>query len=206
MTRITTLFALLPLSLVGLASCKSTDARSSTYRAENPVAQMSPEQMMQKMQELAAPGPEHQHLQNLVGNWDLKLRTRFQPDAPWSESPGTAEARGILGGRFVVQDVSASMEGMPFTGFELLGYDKLQGLHTSSWADSMGTSAFHSTGKMEGEAIVYRGSMTDFVTPDGRPYRTVLRIQDKDHWTREMYDTMEGEEVLVITIEGRRRS
>ncbi|MBI5852049.1 MAG: DUF1579 domain-containing protein [Planctomycetes bacterium] len=198
--------ALAVLLVLSVAACKSSaDPADSTHAANNPFAQLSMEEQMKAMMELATPGAEHQRLQQLVGDWDLTIKMRFGPKEPWQEMPGTIEAKSVLGGRYVVQHYQSTMMGQPFEGIGTLGYDRLKKRYTSSWADSMSTWIVRTEGQAEGNAIDYRGMMVDSITPHGRPMRTVERLADPDHWTTAMYDTIEGESVQVMEIHATRR-
>ncbi len=194
------------VTLLAVVACKSSEVPAdSTHAKDNPFAQLSMEEQMKAMMELATPGPEHERLQQLVGDWDLTIKMRFGPKEPWQDAPGTIEAKSVLGGRFVVQHYQSTMMGQPFEGIGTLGYDRLRKCYTSSWADSMSTWVVRNEGQAEGNAIDYRGSMVDAITPHGRPMRSVQRLVDPDHWTTAMYDTIEGESVQVMEILATRR-
>lgn len=198
----------LAIALFALPACQSDrEARNSTHAGENPVAQMSEEEMGQRMMELATPGPEHARLARLVGTWDADVASRFDPAGDWAKSTGTFASRPVLDGRFVLQDFSSEFMGMPFQGMSLLGYDKLKGQYSSVWLDSMSTWTVTSSGQATGpDVIEYRGQMVDFITPGGRPFRSVETSIDADHWRSEMYDTINGAEVMIMKIEATRRA
>src|SRR5262245_37478692 len=83
------------------------------------------EQMMKKMEELAAPGPEHKILTALVGEWEAQAQCYMAgPDAAPTVSKGIAKTKWILGGRFVQEEFDGEMMGKKFHGLGLTGYDK----------------------------------------------------------------------------------
>jgi hypothetical protein len=159
---------------------------------------------MNKTMELAMPGPEHQALAKLEGTWDQTFKMRFAPDQPWQEATGTAVAKPILGGRYIQEDVKFTAMGMPMEGMNILGYDKLTGEYTSSWADSMSTWWSNSRGKKAADGtLTMTGTMTDVAGT--RPFKMIIKPHGDRASSAEMYDTIDGKEVLVMTIEGKKR-
>jgi len=62
------------------------------------------------------------------------------------EETGTATRSMTLDGRVLVEDVSSSMMGSPFTGHGMMGYDNVTGKYWSTWNDSMSTGLMVSEG------------------------------------------------------------
>ena len=208
LARTATTFALL-LGLAALPACGSCacceDEVDATLAANNDFAKLSPEEQMKAMTEFGSLAPEHALLQKLAGNWDLAIKMRFGPNEAWQEMPGTIEAESVLGGRFVLQRYRSSMMGQPFEGIGMLGYDKLKQRFTTSWMDVSSTCVASSEGQAEGNTIHYVGRISDLITPRGRRFRTVETIVDDDHWTSDMFDTIDGAEVQVMGIAATRR-
>ena len=111
---------------------------------------MSPEEkaMMDAMVKAATPGPNHQLLASVAGDWAFKSRMWMKPSAPPSESTGTVSYTTQLGGRFVEGMYRGEMMGMPFEGRGLMGYDNVSGQFQSTWADNMGTTIMLMTGQV----------------------------------------------------------
>lgn len=146
---------------------------------------------MMKMMELAAPGKQHQQLMARAGDWTVAARMRMGPDAPWSDMEMKVKSQAALGGRWLIHKVSGSMGGMPFDGLQIEGYNNLKQQYEALWTDSMSTWFVTSAGQMdEHGALEMKGVMVDFVTPEGRPYRSVTTYQDADHFRTVMYDTI----------------
>ncbi len=58
-------------------------------------------EMMAKWQAFATPGAEHERLKSKVGKWNVTNKMWVIPDAPDSESTGTAEYQMIMDGRYL---------------------------------------------------------------------------------------------------------
>lgn len=189
-------------SLVLAGSLALTACASSTSSSSKP--QMSEEEAMAKMMELATPGPEHQALMKMQGTWDQIYKMRWAPDQPWQETTGTAVAKPILGGRYIQEDVKFTVMGMPMEGMNILGYDNMNGEYTSIWGDSMSTWTVTSRGKADKNGkITMKGTMSDIAGT--RPFRMIITPQGDRASNVEMYDTIDGNEILVMTIDGKKR-
>ena len=92
-------------------------------------------------------GP-HNKLQKLIGEWNGKTKTWFEKDVLADESDANAAITSLLDGRFISIDYQSSLEGKPFVGKMILGFDIPYQKFTSSWIDSfhMGTQIMLSNG------------------------------------------------------------
>jgi hypothetical protein len=68
-------------------------------------------------QEGAKPGPEHEVLKKLEGNWDLTMKF------PGGESKGTATYKMDLGGLWLSSTVESDLGGQKFSGRGFDTYD-----------------------------------------------------------------------------------
>lgn len=154
--------------------------------------------VMEKMVALATPGEEHAELAKHVGSWDISYKMRMAPDAEWMEIEGTSEAREILGGRYVLEEIDMNVMGMPTQGIQILGYDKMADEYTALWMDTFSTWWIQSSGNREDDGkIVLTGTMRDVAGE--RPFRQVILPKDDDSYAFEMYDTIPPHgEVLVM--------
>lgn len=185
---------------LSLAACSST----SGGQASAPAA-MDEAAMMQAMTQLATPGPEHAELAKHAGTWRTFYETKMGPDAPWTKSEGLTTGRMILGGRFLYEDITFDIPGMPpMQGVHILGYDNLSKQFESHWMDTMSTWMIHSTGTVtEDGALEFKGTMTDVM--GSRPFRMMMRDQADGSSTMEMYDTLPGgQEVLMMKATSKR--
>src|SRR5262245_14808166 len=91
----------------------------------------SPDALLKALAEAGKPGPEHQKLQPLVGDWTFTLKVWTDPATPPAELTGTIERRWVMGGRFVQETVRGERDGKSFEGLGLLGYDNARKKFTS---------------------------------------------------------------------------
>ena len=94
---------------------------------------------MAEMMKYATPNEHHEHLARLVGKWKSEGKLWMQPGAPPTLTSGTTENTMILGGRFLLSELTADFMGRPMSGFGLDGYDVYADKHVGIWTDSMGT-------------------------------------------------------------------
>jgi len=167
-------------------------------------------EMMKKMEELAAPGPEHQKLASLAGEWETEAQCYMAgPDAPPTVTKGTCKGKMILGGRFLQEEFEGDMMGKKFHGIGLMGYDKFNKKYINTWIDDMGTGIFASEGTCDasGKVLTLNGKMDDPMTGEkGKEMRLVTRIISPDKHTFEMHDVALGEKSKVMEITYVRKS
>ena len=152
-------------SALALAAALPAVAQDATSQAAPP--KLSPEQakMMEAYRKAGTPGPQHAALAKAVGSYDLSIRSWMAPDAPPSVDTGTATRAMALDGRVLVEDVQAKMQGQPFTGHGMQGYDNVTGRSWSTWNDSMSTGLMVSEGSCDAQdACTFTGSWNDPVT------------------------------------------
>ncbi len=126
--------------------------------------QMTPEQMaeMQAYMKAGTPGAPHEALASTTGSYELKIKSWHEPGGPPMEETGTATRTMGLDGRVLMEDISASMMGMSFTGHGMMGYDNVSGKYWSTWTDSMSTGLMVSEGTCDAEkACSFTGSWND---------------------------------------------
>ena len=97
-------------------------------------------------QDPAEPGDHHRHLDALVGDWDYTMRIWNSPEAEPLELVGTSKARWILDGRFVETYYHGEIQGRPFEGRSIDGYDNKKKNYTTIWQDNLGTYTVVSEG------------------------------------------------------------
>lgn len=161
-------------------------------------------EMMKKMEALAAPGPEHQMLASLAGEWATEAKCFMAgPEAPPTVTKGTCKGKMILGGRFLQEEFEGDMMGKQFQGIGLLGYDKFNKRFVNLWMDSMGTGFFTSEGTCDesGKVLTLNGKMDDPMTGEkAKPMRLVTKILSPDKHVFEMHDVALGEKSKVMEI------
>lgn len=178
------------LLLAPLPSCSST-----------PTPELSPEEMMAQWQEMNAPGEHQDHLKKLVGKFTTVNTMWMEPGAEPAVSRGTATNRMILDGRYLEGEYEGEIEGQPFTGRSLTGYDNMAQKYTNVWIDSMSTGVAISEGHCakNGTVFTYTGEMQ---TGPGatQPYREVTTILDANSYKFEWFDVRDGKEMKSMEI------
>ena len=172
---------------------------------------MSPAQqaMMDKMMKAATPGAPHSMLVKMAGEWACTVKYQMDPSQPWQESQSAATITGLMDGRYIQEVDSGQMNGMPFNGMGLYGYDNVSGKYVSSWIDNMGTGIMTSVGTADasGKVINWIGTMNDPVTGKPAKARMVTTVTDDDHHTFEMFGVPPGgkKEMKMMTIDYARK-
>lgn len=148
---------------------------------------------MEKWMKAAMPNENHKLLEQLAGTWDAAC-TFWMEDGKEDKSTGTMTNTMVFDGRFIKEEYSGSMMGMPFKGLGYWGYDNLQKKFISTWMDSLGTMIMFAKGDYSSADKTWT-MHADFNDPDGKKChsKNVTRIVDKDHWVMEFWGTKEGE-------------
>jgi len=79
---------------------------------------------MEAWQKSMTPGPQHEALAKLAGDWTFTNTMWMAPGQPPTESTGTMHAETTMGGRYVVEDWKGEMMGQPFEGHGTNAYNK----------------------------------------------------------------------------------
>jgi Protein of unknown function (DUF1579) len=133
-------------------------------------------------QEPPKPGPEHEVLKKLEGNWDLTMKFGGM------ETKGTVTYKMELGGLWLVGNLESDLFGTKFYGKGLDTYDATKKKYVSIWVDSMGTTPMI----MEGTYDKAKKSMTmtgEGPGMDGKPakWKSVSEMVDDNTINFSMY-------------------
>lgn len=160
----------------------SSSSQSSAQPAMNPA-----------LAEAMKPGPEHQQIGKVVGEWDVACTMWCQPGQPPEKSVGINTFTAKHDGRYVKGRYTGTFQGQPFTGHSTNGFDRAAKRYFTTWCDSMGTGFLYLTGTSAdgGKTITYSGEM---VCPISGPLfvRQVETHQSDDHFTTVMYQSPMG--------------
>lgn len=132
---------------------------------------MSPEEakMMEAYQKAGTPGPQHAALAKAAGTYDLSIKSWMSPKAPPTMDTGTATRTMALDGRVLTEDVQAKMQGQPFNGHGMQGYDNVTGRYWSTWNDNMSTGIMVSDGACDDQGnCTFKGSWNDPMKKGGK--------------------------------------
>jgi hypothetical protein len=149
----------------------------------------------QKMMEIYAkygtPGEHHKLLEPGIGKWNLTATWWAEPGGDPQVSTATSECKWILGGRYLQENVSGEMDGNPFQGIGLTGYDNFKEKYFSFWIDEMSTTYMISEGTVDssGKIFTFYGTYDDPVTGEkDRKTKSVTRIVDNNSQLYEMFE------------------
>jgi hypothetical protein len=141
-----------------------------------------------RSQEPAKPGPEHEILKKMEGNWDLTMK------AGGAEFKGTVTYKMDLGGLWLTSAMESDFGGMKFSGRGLDTYDAGKKKYIAVWIDSMSTHPM----VMEGDYDKAKKTLTlvgDGPGLDGKPakWKSVSAMPDDNTINFSMYvgDTKE---------------
>lgn len=93
----------------------------------------------------------------LLGDWDVTMKMRMSPEAPWVESKGTATTETILDGCVQRMTFEGDVMGMPLVGMDHLSFNRETGQFESFWVDNMSASFSKMSGSLEGDSMVMTG-------------------------------------------------
>jgi hypothetical protein len=141
------------------------------------------EAMMKAYMEKMQPGPAHQMLARVTGDWSYTITSFENPEAPMTMT-GSATKKMILDGRYLREEVTGDMMGMPFTGIGITGFDNTTQKYQSIWFDSMSTGMLVSHGEfVEGNTITMFNEHTDAMTGKTIKAKTVTEfVDDNKHF------------------------
>lgn len=175
-------------------SISRTDAQEKAKPEAKPAADM--QEMMKKWTEMATPGEGHKALDQFVGKWDTVMSMWMEgPGKPPTETKGSSEVRWILDGRFILQETTGQLMGMPFKSMNIVGYDNYKKKYILSYVDNMGTALYTGEGKFDSsnKVLTSFGKMDDCMTGEhDKPVKYVTRIINKDKHVFEGYDEVGG--------------
>ncbi len=180
------------LIVFGVAAARAQETQQSEA--------VAPEAMA-KWIEFMTPGAEHDLLKYKVGKWTLKIEMWTAPGEPATTSEGISEGTLIMGGRYLMDNTKSSIQGNPFEGIGITGYDKLKKRFVSVWIDNLGTGFTISSGTYDEATKTYNYTTMspDVAVGEYKRTRTTERIVSDDQWVVEMYDTTaDGKEFLMM--------
>ena len=111
-------------------------------------------------------------------------------DAKPEASEGTSSIHWIMDGRFIQDDFKGTMMGKPFEGRAVVGYDTIRGEYSSTWIDSMATGMMVGSAQYDAATKTFNEKATmscPLTMEKNREMRSVIKIVDADHFSREMY-------------------
>jgi hypothetical protein len=218
---VTVFFAATSLAVTSFAQPTTTSPPPGGKVANTPQAaapaqpgtgQPNAADMMKQMMELSKLNENHKLLSSLDGNWDYSIKFWMNPDpnAKPQESKGTATRKSIMGGRYVMMDVSGKMQmpgedgkmkDMMFKGMGMEGYDNVKKKFVASWIDNIGTGIEFSEGTYDPatKSFTYTSEMEP-VPGMKTAIREVIKVADNNHMSLEWYENQGGQEKKTMEI------
>jgi Protein of unknown function (DUF1579) len=136
-----------------------------------------------RAQDAPKPGPEHERLKKAVGAWDATVEMSQVPGKPPEVSKGTETSVLTGGGLWLITDFKSTMNGKPFEGHGIAGYDPAKKKYVGTWVDSWTTSLGVSEGTYDALTKKETAFM-DMTEPDGKTTKMKMETEWKDDDTR----------------------
>jgi hypothetical protein len=147
----------------------------------------------QETPELPTPGPQHEWLQQLVGEWESKGEM-IAPDQPTVTTEGAETVRAI-GGFWIQAENRGDFMGTPFTGLLTLGYNNEQQQYVGTWIDSVNDYLWTYEGSVDesGKILTLETEGPCHMGPaETARFREVIEIKSPDH--KVFTSSMQGED------------
>jgi hypothetical protein len=176
---------------------------------EAAAAEPAPESARSRLAALGAPGKHHEYLATGIGSWELTIKVWRAPDAEPVVSTGNAEARWILGNRFVETSYEGEILGHPFEARRVEGYDNHAKEYVSTWRDTMGTYTMLFRGGCDEDCQVRTVSaeITDPASGQKLTNKRVTTVVDENNYTYESFIvTASGAEFKNMELAAQRRA
>ncbi|WP_346318789.1 DUF1579 domain-containing protein [Chitinophaga sp. YIM B06452] len=165
------------------------------------------EAAMKAWMDYATPGSMQKMIAMADGNWKTDMTFWMAPGAPPMTTTGTCTNKMVMGGRYQESRFTSSMDGQPFEGVGMLGYDNVRKVFVSTWLDNMGTGIMYLEGKWDDatRSITFTGNMTDAVAGKAMPVREVFKWVDDNNQVMEMYQMSNGTEYKSMELKFTRK-
>ena len=153
------------------------------------------EEMMKSWQTYMTPGEVHKMLSESNGVWSEEVTMWMDPTAPPTKSKAKVTNRMIFGGRYQESKHVGTMDGKPFEGLSILGYDNAKKIFQNTWIDNMGTGIMYVEGTWDEAAktIHFTGKCVDPMSGKDMMIRQEFILVDDNNQKMEMYMTMAGQ-------------
>ncbi len=152
-------------------------------------------------EQFVSPEVAGQLLASLVGEWEGSCKTWFEPGILADESPVRGTIRNLPGSRFVIHEYQSTLEGSPYRGLAIYGFNTFTRQFECAWVDAfhMSSNIMFSAGGATAGGFWVRGSYPD---PGGGPdwgWRTEVEIIGPDNIRITAYNVSpQGEEAKAI--------
>jgi hypothetical protein len=146
-----------------------------------PAGEMTPE--MKAAMEAMLPGPAHEKLAKLAGEWTTRSKLAV-PGQPPEETEGTSKIAVVMDGRFIHQEDSGTMMGMPVKSAKLMGFNNGSKKYEAVWTYSLGTNMMTMTGTSDdGGKTIKCSASFDNEMGVKETLNVTYKLSDDDHFT-----------------------
>ena len=200
--------AALTLVIAAVPALAQHEHHDSKPAAQPAAAAPSMEAAMAAMEAAGKPGPQHEHLAKMAGDWTYDI-TLWMPGAPPTQSNGTMHAEMVMGGRYLNETWKGDMMGMPFEGHASEGYDNVAKQWFGTWMDNMSTGMMTSTGTCNEamDSCTFTGESWDPMSGQKATSRSVITWTGADSFKNEAWAPgPDGKEMKVMEIVAKRKS
>jgi hypothetical protein len=140
------------------------------------------------------PGPHHELLNPVVGEWTAQITVYRQGEE--HRSRGVMQNQWVLQNRFIRGVFTGEEdEGQRNQGISFLGYNNAADHYEATWLDTNSTQIMHATGHLEPSTrvLTLHGSYNDPMTGEVIPTRIVARMDTDDRIIWEMFENPTGQ-------------
>lgn len=181
-------------TLVVCTTCVTDSAMRDNRRPTNGEVR---DAAVPSMTATSEPGPQHERLAALIGNWNAEARMWNNLGEPSEEGRGKISNFWMLDDRFVGQEYKSRGRNPQFQGLGALGYDNAGGFYTSVWIDTVSTAMLTGRGSYDqsGKVLTFEGKTADPATGGFARIKSVIRILHKNRYTFELFSEGPGGEM-----------
>lgn len=160
----------------------------STALSQEDSSRAANEALIQEYLQLAIPGPEHELLKKMVGQWDLAIEFWSDPSAASVISAGTADHGLILGDRFLECHSESGMGLAAMEAIIVIGFDRRVKKYTYIGFDTWGTYYITAagTGDSTGKVLTLSGEDYDPIMLFTQKYDIVITFESDDKFKSEL--------------------
>lgn len=184
---------------LGLAACASSTTDRVLVTSSDPTVQESDTaqdagdaavaEMMAQAAKYTQPGPQHEFLGLLVGEWDVASRLTMG-GAAGAAQPGRAVTRWEIDGRWLVSEWTGSLMGMEGEVHHVMGYDpmKMSFVWTSFSSFDNALNRAEGDRTLDGDGLILWGTLDEYLTGEHDKmvkyhYRFEGERDDAGEWT-----------------------
>jgi len=176
-------------------------------RGDDAKSPPTPAAFLKLLAESGKPGPEHQKLQPLVGDWSFTMKLWVDPSQSPAELKGTVERKWIMDGRFVQETVKGECNGKSFEGLGLIGYHAGEKKFSTVRACGLCGTISHGLSTFDSSGGKFVCATEECCPVSGQKIkgRDEVKIESNDRIVTNVYKTIEGKEVRVVEIVSTRK-